>query len=145
MKKKFLLSLVIAAGLGITGFSTNANAGNVKDTSYKFYFSPSGSIAHTEARPKYDATPAYMKFGWIQDGAGGYRVKVVDKSCHDFSRFWWSRDFDEYVPSGTESWISSYAYEDRGYGVQVRLEAEGSGGSGMWSTGGLWSPDSVKR
>lgn len=146
MKKKILLSLLLVAGLGITGFATTAEAGNISDKPFTFYFSMNGSVAHTEARPKYDATSAYMKFGWIQDGAGGYHVKVVDANGNYFSKTWTSRAFNEYVPEGTEEWIPNHAYEDRGYGVQVKLKGEGHGGavsSGIWSTGGLWSPDSI--
>lgn len=146
MKKKFLVSLALVAGLGITGFAATANAGNISDTAYKFYISTSGSVAHTERRPKYDATSAYMQFGWIQNGAGGYKVKVVDANGYDFSRYWWSQSFNEYTPSGTVAYIPNNAYEDRGYGVNVKLEAQGQGGAvsgGIWSTGGLWSPDSI--
>lgn len=147
MKKNFLVSLALVGGLAITGFATTAYAGNISDTSYQFYISTSGSVAHTTARPKYDATSAYMKFGWIQDGAGAYRVKVVDSNGYDFTKFWWSQYFNDYTPTGTQAWISNYAYEDRGYGVNVKLKAEGQGGAvsgGIWSTGGVWSPDSVR-
>ncbi|MFX0548274.1 hypothetical protein ACOAKC_02955 [Hathewaya histolytica] len=146
MKKNFLLSLAITTGLVITGFASNVNAGNVKDTAFEFYFSRTGGIAYSNnIRPKYDSTPTYFKFGWIKDGAGGYKVKVVDQNGSGFSRTWWSRYFNDSVPSGTQSWISSYAYEDRGYGVKVKLHAEGGGGTGVWNSGGLWSPDSVRR
>ncbi len=146
MKKKILLSLALVVGLAITGFATIAEAGDISDRPFKFYFSMKGSVAHTERRAKYDSTSAYMRFGWIQDGAGGYHVKVVDENSNDFSKTWWSRSFNEYVPNGTEEWIPNYAYEDRGYGVKVKLRGEGHGGavsSGIWSTGGDWSPDSV--
>lgn len=135
-------------GLGSTGFLTTVNAQNVKDTNFIFNLSVRGSVSHTEARPKHNATPSYMRFDWIQDGAGGYRVKVVDQNMHNFSRYWWSRTFSDHLPSGTKAWISSYAFEDRGYGVKVRLHADGGGGvvrGGIWKTGGVWSPDSVRR
>lgn len=148
MKKKLLLSLALVVGLGSTGFLTTVNAQNVKDTAYKFHLSVKGSVAHTEVRPKHNATPSYMKYGWTQAGGGSYKVKVVDQNMNNFSRFWWSRDFGPSTQPGTKSWISSYAFEDRGYGVKVRLHAEGSGGTvagGIWQTGGVWSPDSVPR
>ncbi|WP_346887715.1 hypothetical protein [Clostridium sp. UBA1056] len=145
MKKKFLLTLALVVGLGITGFATTADAGNIKDEPYKFYISSSGSINHTDARPKYDATSAYMMFDYISLSGygGGYHVKVVDEKGNDFSKFWWSPYFTYDTPFRTEAWIPNHAYEDRGYGVQVKLKAEGSGGAGIWHSTGWWSPDSV--
>lgn len=145
MRKKFLVSLALVAGIGITGFATTAFAGDIVDKGFTFYISTSGSVAHTERRAKYDATSAYMRFDWIQDGAGGYRVKVVDRDGNDFSKFWWYDNFNEYTV-GKETWLKNYAYEDRGRGVEVKIKAEGQGGAvsgGIWSTGGVWSPDSV--
>lgn len=146
MKKKIFVSLGLALALGVTGFVSTAYAGNISDSPYKFYFSMKGSVAHTEARPKYDDTSAYMRLDGIQNGCGGFKVKVVNGGGGDFSRVWWSRPFNEYTPNGTEEWIKNYAYEDSGYGVQVKLKGEGGGGfvgSGIWHTTGVWSPDSV--
>ena len=145
MKKKIWISLALVLGLVITGFAATAEAGNTVDTTYYFKFMMDGSSMVTPSRPKYDATSAYMKFNWIDDGAGTYKVKVTKPSGADFSRVWWSGYCYDYTV-GTEHWIPNYAYEDGGYGVQVSLKGEGGGGvvgGGWWSTGGLWSPDSV--
>ncbi|WP_346887717.1 hypothetical protein [Clostridium sp. UBA1056] len=143
MKKKFLLTLALVAGLGITGFATTADAGNIKDEPYKFNIHSGGSLTYTDARPKYDDTSAYIRFDWLQNGGGGYHVKVVDARGNDFSKSWWSSYITVLTKPGEEQWIRNYAYEDRGYGVLVKLEAEGHGGTGIWSSTGVWSPDSV--
>ncbi|WP_346893715.1 hypothetical protein [Clostridium sp. UBA871] len=146
MKKKILLSLLLVAGLGITGFATTAEAGDISDKPFKFYFSINGSINSTDRRSKYDSTSAYMRMDWIEKGAGEYRVKVVDENGKNFSKTWWSRYFSYGTPRGTEARIANHAYEDRGYGVKIKLQGEGHGGavsSGIWSTSGVWSPDSV--
>ncbi|WP_346887719.1 hypothetical protein [Clostridium sp. UBA1056] len=146
MKKKFLLTLALVAGLGITGFATTADAGNIKDEPYKFYISSSGSIAHTDIRPKYDDTSAYIRHDYLERTAysnNAYKVAVVDSNGNYFSKTWWTPYFYCFSYPPTEAWIPNHAYEDKGYGVQVRLRAEGEGGSGIWSATGVWSPDSV--
>lgn len=144
MNKKFLVSLTLVVGLGITGFATTAYAGNTEDKLYTFNFSSSGSVAYTQgSREKQDATSAYMQFINMSSSGGRYRAKVVDSNGNDFSRIIWSRYFYESTPSATATFIGNYAYEDRGYGVLVKLKAEGDGGTGIWTTNGWWSPDSV--
>lgn len=69
------------AMIGVTGSVTTAYAaGNISDTYYALRLSQNGSSAYTEARPKYNDTSAYMKFLSIQDGAGAFTMKVVDRT-----------------------------------------------------------------
>lgn len=146
MKKKFLVSLALIAGLGITGFASTANAGNVKDTISKYTFSTSGSVDYTNSRPKYDSTSAYMLLESVTDGAGAFKVKVVKSNRSDFSRYWWSEPFGDGRAYKNEQYIPNYAYEDAGYGVSVLMKAQGHGGctgSGTWDAVVYWSPDSV--
>lgn len=140
MQKKILVSLALVAGLGITGFTSTANAGNISDSEYKYNFTTSGNTAYTNARSKYDSTSSYMRLCEMENGPGSFKVKVVKANTSDFSRYWWS---DSFTNVGQQQYISNYAYEDVGYGVPVRMKAEGHGGSTTCICKVKWSPDSI--
>lgn len=143
--KKIALSLFLIIGLTITGFATNTKAANTGDTLYFFKFkSRAASESYTPARPKYNATSAYMKVKSITHGGSGATVSVVDLNQNQFNRTWYVTYGDN--DDGKEFWIPNWAYEQYGSGVQVRLRAQvgyvylpqDEWGSEVW-----WSPDSV--
>ncbi len=114
-----------------------ANAkSNHADTKFNFSFSFFNRTQYTNARPKYNATSAYIQMK-KRSKKVSFSASVVDSNYKGLSKTW-------YYKIGTIDkgvYVANYAYEDRGYGVNIRIKATTDGAA--FSTSGNWSPDSI--
>ena len=144
MKKIIIYSIttlgILGASIGSVSVSADSisTQGNNVDTSYSYDFSPGiGSTRYTSARPKYDATSAYMKLT-NRSKKQNYTANVVDSNNKNFSQTW----YVEVKNINQEYFIYNNDYEDRGSGVKVKIRAY-TGDLFGFEASGVWSPDSV--
>lgn len=67
-----------------------------------------------------------------------FTASVVKSNNGNFSKTWCV----DIVTINTEYFIPNYAYEDQGYGVNVKIKGE-TGDLFGFDVSGVWSPDSV--
>lgn len=141
MKKVLLsgfLTLGIIGGTVTTFASELSSRSNHTDTNYSFTFTPGiGSTEYTSVRHKEDASSAYMKLQ-SRSKAQEYTASVVNSSNGNFSQTW----YVDITTIDHEYFIPNNAYEDQGYGVNVKIKAH-TGDLFGFDVAGVWSPDSV--
>lgn len=145
MKKRLFYATVSLGVLGgsiiaIPSFANEVNTlSNNADTAFHFTFTPSivGSSAYTGVRHKENATSAYMKAN-SRSKNQQFTASVVKSNNGNFSKTW----FVDIATINAEYFIPNYAYEDQGYGVNVKIKGQ-TGDLFGFDVSGVWSPDSV--
>lgn len=137
MKNKFKSIVTGILMLVALVFAFDSYAGNTDDTDFNFDFSNLSFARYTNAREKYDKSPAYM---YVKNMSVNrtFAVRVVFEDCSSTSL-----NKTYYISSAnTRNCISSNAVEDKGYGTKIRLRADRQGPGSMYANG-WWSPDST--
>mgnify|MGYP006964238281 CR=1 FL=1 len=118
-------------------FAFDSYAGNTNDTSFNFNFSDLSFERYTDAREKYDKSPAYIYIKNMSiNRTVAVRVVFEDHSSTSLKKIYYISN------PRTKECISSNAYEDRGYGTKIRLRLDRQGVGSMYANG-WWSPDST--
>ena len=140
--KKVVLSIVLTLAImgGTLAFASELGSrSNNSATAYSFTFTPELSTnEYTDVRHKEDASSAYMKLE-RRSRAQEFTASVVDANNGNFSQTW----FVVIRTVGAEYFIPNTAYEDQGYGVNVKIRAH-TGDLFGFDASGVWSPDSVR-
>lgn len=142
--KTKLYGTVLTAAMLLSIGSVTAFASNTSDSSFEFDFPSGTNTSYTSARSKYDNTSAYMKLKSMA-GSGSnlsYYATVVRSNHSDFS------PPRTYVFDSSDinkgRYLANYAYENDGYGVQVRIEGKRRVSTAVdYYASGVWSPDSI--
>lgn len=136
MKKKIfgLLTACLAVMMFVQVPFTYAK--NNADTIWSWGFGSFSGARYTEAREKHDDTSIYFYVERFETTNGKMRISVVDENRNQFSY----TKVQEVIEPGMYC-LSSYAYEDRGYGVKVRVRGDRIGQTSI-NANGVWSPDS---
>lgn len=145
MKRKFYAIVLSAAMLLIIGSVGAANVfasgGNYHNSKFSFGFPPrTTTTQYTAYRPKDNNTSAWMKAtSWTSSiSSPSYTASVVKVNKSNFSRTW----YVTFTKGSPVHYIKNYAYEDYGYGINVRIKGVASSIHG-WAVSGVWSPDSI--
>lgn len=143
--KKILVGVMMSGLVLVTGVaSQNAFAKDTTDSNFSFTFSGNGTAYTDGSRKKEDSSSVYMKLNSIYDGDPTFAAEVVDGSGNYFSKRYPKVHFSEYdLNSG--KYLLNNAYEERGYGVYVKVRADGTRNTAnsTWKANGVWSPDSI--
>lgn len=116
--------------------SYESYAANTQNENFNFNFSKLSFAQYTNAREKENASPIFMYVKTLTPNRSFY-ARVVNENHTDTT----------YSPKYKVSYINqpyclhSNAYENKGYGVKVRIRADRIG-VGQMSAGGFWSSDS---
>ena len=135
LKRSLLVGTMILTSLGLAG---NVSASNYQDTSFYFEFADfTNATAHTEDRPKYDNSSAYMSTDYV-GGDYTYEGYVTLRNGADVSG-----GHHYTFNDGTTHFLINYAYEKYGWGTFVEIKADAGFNIVDVVAGGVWSPDSI--
>ena len=123
--------LSFLALIGYTSYAANTNNEN-----FNFNFSRLSFAQYTNAREKEDASPIFMYVKTLTSNRSFY-ARVVNE---DGSNTTYSPKYKITYPN-KKYCLHSNAYENKGYGVKVRIRADRIE-VGKMSAGGFWSSDS---
>ncbi|WP_151409496.1 hypothetical protein [Anaerococcus sp. Marseille-P9784] len=116
--------------------SYSSYAANTKNENFHFEFSNFSLAQFTNARDKEDASPIFMYVKSLTQNRSFY-ARVVNEDG----------SFTTYSPKYKISYVNakyclhSNAYENKGYGVKVKIRGDRIG-IGQMFAGGFWSSDS---
>lgn len=137
MKKVFRSLLTVLCSVFMVGaIVIPVYAGNNTDTSWDWHMPGYSFERYTPAREKWDASPVYFKVDQAQVYGGSVLIRVFfeDGSAPSYQQ-------SKYVKVPGVYCLSSYAYEDQGYGTRVKVRGDRQGAYEM-RLSGVWSPDS---
>ena len=137
MKKRLMSVLTICLVAFMMFQVPMAYAKNNTDTAWSFNFDPYSLERYTEARHKEDDSSIYFYVNKLGKVNNQYFIIRVVKG--DFSELSYTKR--ELVDRIGMYCLSSYAYEDYGYGVKVRVRGDRIENRSVYSSG-VWSPDS---
>lgn len=131
---KRIVSTVLISFLVLIGYTSYA--ANTNNENFNFNFSSFSFAQYTNAREKEDASPIFMYVKTLTPNRSFY-ARVVNK---DGSFTTYSPKYKITYPN-QKYCLHSNAYENKGYGVKVKIRADRIGNAQM-SAGGFWSADS---
>ena len=143
--KKILVGVMMSGLVLVTGVaSQHAFAKDNTDSAFNFTFSGNGTAYTDGSRRKEDSSAVYMKLNSIFDGDPTFAAEVVDGSGNYFAKRYPKVTFAEST-IGRGQYLYNNAYEEKGYGVFVKVRADGTRNTAnsTWKANGVWSPDSL--